>query len=313
MVNSISSNMTSALNPSSQEMQNAAEQASSVYYGTTLQSMKAMEDSMAPSTEPAVEISKVEATETRSFWRRTVDWFGNLFGIGSPSKKTDNHAVVGTEHVSSEILQNQSLVKAIAELNKELIKQLQDVADFEKEMRESSSAQLDKIILVEVVSSSHFQRELSEGVALDRRLEIIQRRELNNKLQKLYYNLKDEIDQHTKVGSHVRIASIVVTAATVVTFVALFATGIGGVFALATPLLGVSKAALMLSQGTIKHIKTGKEGELFIVNHKMKRNSESIQEDLKDAKALDADGSKLIKTIRNHLDESSSVVKEMNR
>lgn len=252
-------------------------------------------------------VSKAVSVESKSLWRRAVDCFYQLCGF-TPNKTNDTvDSSIDLDMVKETIAdtdENNEVMKSISALNKELIQQMQDQKELERELQNH----FDRVILTETIARIQFQRDLKDVFAREHYQDIMYYQEENRELQKKFYSLKEEIQGHEKNCTALKIASACVTVATIGVFAASFAVGVG-VMALAMPMSGLSKTGLILLQGSIKHIKRGKEGEMFIVKHERERNSEFIANRLQEGKSYSSESSQLISTMKSHINNNSSTIK----
>lgn len=245
--------------------------------------------------------------ESKSLWRRAIDCFYQLCGL-TPNETIDTvDSSVNLDMVKETIAdtdENNEIMKSISALNKEIIQQIQDQKDLEQELKNN----FDRVLLTETIARIQFQRDLKDLFAREHYQDIMRYQEENRELQKVFYNLKEEIQGHEKNCAALKIASACVTVATIGIFAASFAVGVG-VMALAMPMSGLSKSGLILFQGSIKHIKRGKEGEMFFVKHQREQNSESIANHLQEAKSCNSESSKLISTMKAHINNNAATIK----
>ena len=111
----------------------------------------------------------------------------------------DSHAGGAPQLQHPEANDHKRISQAIAKLNRELVNRLKDIAEFEEEMRKSSSSKLDKLIFLHLVNSSIAQKKLKESNSLISHDQIMSLHKKNQELQKTYFDLIDTIQSENRV------------------------------------------------------------------------------------------------------------------
>lgn len=291
------------------ENRKKAEESTSSYYASTLQSLAPSHQTI--DTKPALTEIKSEK-EQKSLLGRAKEWLWSLFGFGS--KETENVAdeldndtpEPHPESVHTPRLERpdsaseRKLSKAIADLNREL----SDLSEFEKEMREASSNKMDKLIFLELVESSQRQRRLKEEGSTNHYEDILVLQKKNKSLQEQYFNLLDTINSTTKTTKVLNWVNVGATVGIVASLAATFASAglLAVVASVSTPLMALAKGATTLAQGILKYDKDLTTGELFVVGKDSQANTDKINENLSDLQSSDEEIGGLLKTIRQHLE-----------
>lgn len=285
--------------PEQKKANSAAAEASSLYYATTLQSL-----------QPALSAKK----EEKSFLTGCIDWVKSLFGWGSPTtavseEKNSVSAIKPLGAIPQLPPADKRLAEAVSTLHRELAQQLKESADFEEELQKASSARMDKLVFVHLFKSSLLQRELKQGINLQAYDEIMERQQKNKDLRQATYAVIDEINRRAKTDSVLKWINIGTTGGTIASLALSFAiggaTGGIGVLAVATPLLGIAKGSLTLSQGILKYQNDLETGKLYSLNHESKRNSTVIKDELQTMQMGDEEIASLLKAIRELIDNQS--------
>ena len=299
------------------ETRKKAEDSTSGYYVTTLQSLATAKQAI--DLEPALNELKTEK-EKKSLLGRAKEWLWSLFGFGKKEPavsveetENENDSPTSSSHIEHtprlphpEATSDKKLSKAILELNKELVTRLKDMAEFEEEMRQATSKKLDKLIFFQLVESSMRQRQLKEDGSVLNYENILTTQKKNKDLQSKYFNLIDEINSRTKTNKALHWVNVGATVGIVTTIAATFATaGLGSVLLAGIPYMTLAKGGTTLAEGILKYQNDLKTGELFIVGKESKTNSGKINEHLSDLQISDEEIGQLLKTIRHHLENQS--------
>lgn len=300
--------------PTKEDLHAAEEEVASLYYLTSLKSLA------EPPTQqnPAVKACEAKAIE-KSFLGKAKDWLWELFGwtqkppipeVESESNQKNEDikdlASGGTPKLQPPEAKDQKRIsQAISDLHRELGTRLKEIAEFEEEMRNSSSNNLDKLIFIHLVNSSLNQKKLKESGSLMAQEEVINLHKKNQELHKAYFNLVDLINSENKARGVLKWINVGLTAITVGgTFAGFAFGGPAGIFAVGMPLALMGKGSTMLTDGILKYKSDVRTGELVVVKQETKDNSSAITEKLSDRQALQ-EVTGLLKSIRNLLDNQA--------
>lgn len=304
--------------PAKEELHAAEEEVASLYYLTTLKSLAAAQDTPQKHTVQATEKKAIE----KSLLGRAKDWLWGIFGWGQkqPASELESETIINSENSDSDDLfaggspklqppetaDHKRLSQSIAELNRELVNRLKDMAEFEEEMRKSSSSKLDKLIFLQLVHSSINQKKLKESSSLITQEELLGLHKKNQNLQKAHFSLVDAITSENKARNVLKWVNVGLTAITVGGSAIAFAVGGPlGILAVGMPLSLIGKGATMLSDGILKYRNDSKTGELVMIRQDTKANTSNITEKLSEMQICDSDIAALLKMIRQHLDNQS--------
>lgn len=309
-----------------EENLHAAEQeAASLYYTTTLQSLAASPEH--PEKKQAAVASEQKAVQ-KSFLGRAKDWLWGIFGWGQkqPVSQADQASGIEpedgetptanpSERVGAEgapklqapdINDKKRLSQAIATLNRELVNRLKDMAEFEEEMKKSSSNKLDKFIFLQLIHTSIAQKQLKESGSMLSHEHLLQLHKRNQELQKTYYSHLDAIHSDNKARGVIKWINIGLTAVTVGgTAIAFAIGGPGGIFAVGLPLSMLGKGVTTMTEGVLKYKTDRKMGDLIMIKHETKANASHKQDKLSEMQISNTDIAALWRLIRRHLDNQT--------
>lgn len=286
----------------------------SLYYQSTITSLA------APTPEKNQIAAKAESSETKkSFLGQAKDWLWGIFGWGQKQPASPINAENGepSENESEENLfggipklqepdyhDHKRLAQTIADLNRELVHRLKDIAEFEEEMKKSSSGKLDKLLFLHLVESSLKQKELNHTRNLLAQEDFFHIHEKNKELQKAHFALIDAITSENKARGVLKWVNVGLTAVTVGGMAVAFALG-GPVIPFALPIALLGKSSTLLSDGILKYRSDGKTGELVVIKQETKVNSADKREHLSEMQNGNADIGALMKKIRHLLDNQT--------
>lgn len=301
----------------------AEEEAASLYYVTTLKSLKASADAPATTSSAQAVTANGEKKSEKSFIGRVGDWLWGLLGMKKQQPEetaaadTNNAPAVQPLDRAPQLRtpnasDTSKLSKAVAELNRELVTRLKEISEFEEEMRKASSGQLDKMILVQFVSSSMAQKQLKEQSSVGAQEDLLDLHRKNKVLKQANYNLQQEIVDRARKNSILSWVNMGATVGIVGSLAAGFATGgAGTVFAFALPLFSLTKGGTTLATGALKYKNDTETGRLVGINQESKTNSTHMNDRLSVMHLNDEDIGTLLKTIRHHLDNQSQATRAM--
>lgn len=299
------------------ENRKKAEESTSSYYVTTIQSLAASQQ--PDDVKPALNEIKGEK-EQKSLLGRAKEWLWSLFGFGKKEPVTETEKTESDELPSPanplpthapqlerpEASGERKLSKAILELNRELVSRMKDISEFEEEMRQATSHQKDKLIFFELVESSLRQRKLREDAGVLHYEDILVNQKKNKELQTKYFNLLDEINARAKTDSVLKWVNVGATVGIVSSIAIAFATaGTGALILSAMPFLTIAKGGTSLAQGVLKYKNDLTTGEIFVVGKDTKANTGKVNEHLSDLQISDEEIGQLTKTIIRHLENQS--------
>lgn len=304
----------SATPPAKEDLHAAEAEVASLYYQSTI-------TSLAPAASAKnQEDLKVENTETKkSLLGRAKDWLWGIFGWGQKQPVSELEAE--TENLQNnteedpfadsiprlekpEIDHQRRLAKTIADVNRELVNRLKDIAEFEEEMKNSSVGELDKLIFLHLVESSLRQKELNHSRSLLAHEDLLEHHEKNKALQKTHFALIDALTSENKARGVLKWINVGLTAVTVSGMSLAFATG-GSSLAVALPIALLGKSTTMITDGILKYRSDGKTGELIVVKQEMKTHSATKQDHLAEMQNSDTEVGALLKRIRRLLDNQA--------
>lgn len=289
----------------------AEAEVASLYYQSSIMSLA------APETQPAksaVTAAKVETSQPQKSWfGRTKDWLWGLFGLEKKqptdaSQTFDDEILDGIPRLAPpETKENKRMARTIAELNREFVNRMKDIAEFEEEMRKSSSNDLDKMIFMQLVFSSLYQKDLKEDGNITAHQQVLAMHDRNKTLQKTYYDMLEEITRRAKTNEVLHWTGIGLTAGVVGALAVSFAIGgpVAVIGSVAIGLMSLAKGGTTMSEGILKYKNDRKTGDMFIIGQESKANSKRIDDEMGNMQMNDDDVGKLLKTIRHHLDNQS--------
>lgn len=292
------------------DLHGAEEEVASLYYQTTL-------SSMAPTnSKTSLNEQKIETIETKSILTRAKDWFWNLIGWGeaqpvpeseeeeSIEDGTDDNPLSGGPKLPEPQSDHQRrLTKQISEHNRELSNRLKEIAEFEEEMRKSST-NIDKSIFMYLVESNLRQKDLSHSRSLIAHEDLMALHKKNKELHKLQFGLIDSINDKNATKGILKWIKGGLTGFTVGGMAIIFASG-GSAIAALMPIALLAKSPIMLFEGILKYQSDNKTGEMIVLKQEIKTNSANEREYLTEMQNLDADITKLLKKIREILDNQT--------
>jgi hypothetical protein len=303
--------------PSKDDFKPAEAEIASLYYQSSIQSLKPPIDPLAASKQ-AVKAAQEQKKE-KSTLQKVTDWFWNLIGWGKKEEAIENLAAEEDASApnapilqSPEAIDQQKLSHAIAELNRELVNRLKDLAEFEEEMRRSTSKQLDKLIFKTLIFSSLDQKKIKERLGTLDQEDILKLHQRNKELQKTYYSLADEITSRAKTNKILHWVSIG-NSVGIVGLLALSIATAGSALPVALGLASITKGGLTLANGILKYKNDLATGELFIVSQETKKNSAGINDKINELQTTTEEIASLLKTIRHHLDNQSRAERVFGR
>lgn len=292
----------------------AAAEVVSLYYQSSISSMA--DHAFSPAKQDASE--KITASQTQKTWfSRSKDWLWNLFGIAKnqPAAQLTGDVEDGNpidngipRLAAPDDTDQRQMSKTVSDLNRDLSNRLKDISEFEEEMRKSGGNKLDKLIFLQLVYSSLYQKNLKEESSVAAHRHLMDLYNKNKTLQKTYYNLLDDINSRAKTKKILHWTNIGLTAGIVGALAVTFATGgtaailLGGV---GISLLSLGKGATTLTQGVMQYKNDRKTGDMFIISQDTKANTKSINDEMTKMQSNDEDISSLLKTIRHHLENQS--------
>lgn len=290
----------------------AEEEVVSLWY---LSSVKSMQSSVEEDNKK-IESSSIQSNKIeQSRFQRFTTWLWGLFGGSNPKESTeiaDQQTDAVEENISvalprtpqlqpPELISNERLVKAIADINKDLLHRIKDTAEFSEEMRNSND--MDRLILFHLVSKSLDQKRLKEEAGLELHEHILNLQKLNKELHKKHYCLLDDINATAKTNQMLHWVSVGSSVGVVGTLVAGYLTGgLTGVFAFTIPALNILKGGATGVEGVMKYKNDLRTGEVTNVNHDIKVNRNNIESEVNGRLPIgDEEISHLLKSIREHL------------
>lgn len=321
--------MPHATKASSKEDTHAAEQEIASLYTSTLQSM-------APKHEEKSKAKALQAQENkvteRSLLGRMKDWMWGIIGWGKKQPPTvDTPAVESAaDHPASEKVSQDSAkttadkdatfasgvpvleepenvgAQAMVDLHRDLVQREKEIAEFEEEMRNSTSFELDKRIFQSLIACSLRQKEHKEALSLTAKEELMTLHEKNRKLQKEHFSLIETINKDSKklgILGWVNIGLSVVGIGG--TLVALVASGGTGAIMVGVPLSYFGKAIVTGTEGVYKHRNDGRTRDLVGINYEKKRNTSKKHDKIDSVQGFARGIAEQIKKIRQHLDNQT--------
>jgi hypothetical protein len=303
--------------PTHKDLHAADDEVVSLYYQSTISSLAAV-----PQNSTQAELIGEKKVVERSFLSRTKDWFWGIFGWGKQQPvqenisesienqfqedEEDSHLTGVPQLQAPGKENNKRLSHAIADLNRDLINRLKDMAEFEEEMKKGSAAKLDKFIFLKLVHCSIEQKKLKETHSLISQEDLLHLHKKNKKLQNTHHSIVDNIHSENKVRGILKWINVGLTTITVGgTAVGFAMGGPGGFFAVGLPLSFIGKGCTMLTDGILKYKTDRHTGDLEVVRHQTRVNNEHKKDKLNDMQHADHDIATLLKKIRQHLDNQS--------
>lgn len=292
--------------------QSAAGVVASLYY----------QSSISPWQDPSLFASsndkeaKIEAQQTQKSWfGKTKDWLWNLFGFGTkpPAKAVDSEncttetipLMEGPRLEAPDAFENQRMSRAIADINHELVNRLKEIAEFEEELRKSPN-NLDKLLFLQLVNCSLFQKSLKEESSFNTHHLVQSLHKTNKALHEDYYDMLEEIHKRARANKNLHWTNIGLTAGLAGALAITFATG--GAFAIISSglsLMTLAKGATTMTEGILKYKNDLKTGELFVINQDMKATNKKMNDEINVMQTIDEEIAGLLKTIRHHLENQS--------
>jgi hypothetical protein len=305
----------SATPPAKEDLHAAEAEVASLYYQSTI-------TSLAPAASEKNQTDlKVENSETKkSLFGRAKDWLWGIFGWGQKQPiselEAENAEILQSNNDEDpfadgipklekpEIDHQRRLAKTIADINRELVNRLKDIAEFEEEMKNSSVGELDRLIFLHLVESSLRQKELNHSRSLLAQEDLFEHHEKNKELQKAHFALIDALTSENKARGVLKWINVGLTAVTVGGMSLAFATG-GGSLAVALPIALLGKSVTMVTDGILKYRSDGKTGDLVVIKQEMKTHSATKQDHLSEMQNSDTEVGALLKRIRRLLDNQA--------
>lgn len=288
--------------------QAADAEVASLYYQSSISSLA--ESKVVENTAT----TKVTSSQTQKTWfSKSKDWLWSLFGIKqdvsvkAEGSENDDPIDNGVPRLNEPGLKDQKrMLRTIAD--QDLVHRLKDIAEFEQEMLTSGSNSLDKLIFLQLIACSLFQKELKEEETFNNQMFILNMHERNKKLRDTKYVLADEIQKLNDSTKILHWTNIGLTGAIVGTMAAAFATGGGSVLMnIGMGMLSLGKGGVTLASGITRKKADHETGELFMVGQEHKHNAREIDDEMGLLVGLNEEVGELLKTIRKHLDNQSRV------
>lgn len=327
LLNEIETVPHKAAHPEKRDLKNAEDQVAALYYRDTQSScLNATQDQERTTVAIVTQTKSIE----KSFLDRTKDWIWGMFSWGQKLVGWDQAEEVNdTETISKEISiesetigsnkktpsggiprleqpeaqTRQRLSKTIADINRELVNRLKDMAEFEKEMEKSTANKIDKLIFLHLVQSSLTQKKLKEAGSAIAQEELLDLHKKNQHLRKKHYDLIDTISDNEKTLGILNWVNIGLTVAGVGSAAIAFA--FGGplsIFGLGLPLSYLGRGSTMLTSGILNHNKDKETGELVLVKQETQANNSHQKDKLTLVQVNDEEIAKLLKAIKYVLD-----------
>ncbi|HEV8051388.1 MAG TPA: hypothetical protein VGP47_02755 [Parachlamydiaceae bacterium] len=305
--------------PAKEDLHAAEAEVASLYYQSSIASLatpKVNQDQMEAKHDGANKAAE------KSLLGRAKDWLWGIFGWSQPqplsdieAENVDHFEKIADEHdlaggvprlQAPEVSDRKRLSQSIADLNRDLVIRLKDMAEFEEEMKKGSAAKLDKFIFLQLINSSINQKNLKHASSNIAQEDIMHLHKKNQKLQKAHFDILDAVNSDNKIRGILKWVNVGLTA------VAVGGTAIGfafggpvGIIAVGTPLSFLGKGASMLTDGILKYKNDGRTGNIVILRQQSKTNTEKKKDKLSDMQNTDSDIGALIKKIRHHLDNQT--------
>lgn len=291
--------------------QKAAEtEVASLYYLSSISSLAEPKEAV-PAKNTHVEASQVN----KSWFSKSKDWLWNLFGIKSKAQSTEDkddathgHPIDnGAPQLETPSMKDQRrMLRTVADQG--LVNRFKDIAEFEEEMMKSASNSLDKLIFLQLIACSLFQKELKEGETVNTQLRVLDLHQRNRNLRDEQYDLAVIIQNLNDKTELLHWTNLGLTGGIIGSLA--FAYASGGV----STLVNIGMGMMSIGKGTVSLISTlnkkksdHETGELFMVSQEHKHNAREIDEDMGSLVALNEEIAELLKTIRKHLDNQSRV------
>jgi hypothetical protein len=302
-----------AAEPPGQDRKAAEAEVASLWYVSTLQTMQDMDQKAAPKAPQKT--ASVESKESeQSFFSKIGNWLWgtaeSLWNFVFPTKQgetvaeDDKSTTTPLDHTpklqTPDMDNKRKLSLLVADLNRELVTRLKEIAEFEEEMRKSNSNKMDKLIFIQLVASSLAQRKLREEGGIEEQESLFELHKKNKDLQKAYYNIQDEINRQKPLDSVLHWVSIGATAGIMGSLALTVFTGgvMAGALAFALPLSYLAKGAVTATQGILGYKTDIKIGKMTMVNHEIGENSGTIDDKMTDLQMTDQNIAELLKAIR---------------
>lgn len=302
-----------------EDLHAAEAEVASLYYQSSIGSL----------ATPQVGLDRKEAVQdginkavSKSLLGRTKDWLWGIFGWSQkqPVSETAPENIDQNEYANNEndlkggtpklqapeAGERRRLSQVIAELNRELVNRLKDMAEFEEEMKKGSAAKLDKFIFLQLISHSINQKNLKHASSHIAQEDIMHLHKKNQKLQKNHFSILDAVNSDNKIRVILKWVNVGLTGVAVSGAAIGFAfCGPAGIIAVGTPLSFLGKGVSMLTDGILKYKNDGRTGDLVIIRQETKTNTDKKKDKLSDMQNVDHDIGALIKKIRHHLDNQA--------
>lgn len=313
--------------PEKRDLKNAEDQVASLYYRDTLSSLSPSPDNQEKNVA-AIDAKNKEIE--KSFLDRAKDWMWGIFSWGqklvgwgeteevdganaiAKEGSVENQTIVsnqknasgGTPQLEQPDTQTRKRIsQAIADINRELVNRLKDMAEFEKEMEKSNSNQRDKLIFLHLVNSSLTQKKLKEAGSAIAQEELLDLHKRNQTLRKKHYDLIDTISDNEKKLGILNWINVGLTVAGVGSAAVAFAlSGPFAIFGLGLPLSYLGKGSTMLTDGILRYNNDNRTGELVLVKQETRANSSHQKDKLTHVQVTDEEITKLLKAIRQIMD-----------
>jgi hypothetical protein len=306
-----------AAEPPGQDRKAAEAEVASLWYVSTLQTMQDMDQNTA--REGTQKTASVESKESeQSFFGKIGNWlWGTAESLWNMVKSTvfstkqeeatgedDKSTTTPLDHTpklqTPDMDNKRKLSLLVADLNRELVTRLKEIAEFEEEMRKSNSNKMDKLIFIQLVASSLAQRKLREEGGIEEQESLFELHKKNKDLQKAYYNIQDEINRQKPLDSVLHWVSIGATGGIMASLALTVFTGgvMAGALAFALPLSYIAKGAVTATQGILGYKTDIKIGKMTVVNHEIGENSGTIDDKMTDLQMTDQNIAELLKAIR---------------
>jgi hypothetical protein len=286
----------------------------SLYYLSTLQTMKEVAQPTFAQTKQIVDQTAKKKTE-RGIIQTVKDWLWGCLGFATNEPAEVEPSFQSVENVQPlnnppslsipDHLDHKLIDKAIREINEHL-ERLKDTDQFEEEMRKSNSKKLDKLILVRLTSQSLLQRDLKRTDSIRAQQELHHLRKKNEEIQKKTGSISEDLTYGKEIANSLKWINVSLSGSLVLgTALAFFTGGTSAMIAVAMPLAAVLKGGTTLTDGIVKFNNGKKEGELSLYRENSRANTAIMHDELEVMQVRDDEIASVLKSLRKILKDQS--------
>jgi len=258
-----------------------------------------------------------------SMWSSISNWFCDLIGIDTGDEEDEIKQAEETSLASPEngkpglpfapsLKSPEDQAKKLAEMTQAMqeqsIKDLESDKKLQKELSQFGTHKLENLHFKLLLDLGLVQKAIKEQMSLDEQLDTHELVKKNKALKTHHFNLIDDIIESDKKSKTVKQLRVAATVLSVALFALSFYTGgASAILGAAIPASSFTGGGLKLLDANLNRNKGVKLGDLGIVKHKTKANSNKMDDKLSHMQQNDQELALLWKLMRRHLENFAKV------